>query len=172
MKPLGSPRARGFTYLGLLFIITLLGLTAAMASVVWSTEQRRENERQLVFVGRQFQAAIEHYSRLATGPEPRYPRELNDLLRDPRAVNVRRHLRQVYVDPMTGEREWGLIRLPDGGIVGVHSLSERTPLRQSFAASAASQASDESYRSWRFIAPSAAELVVQAIRPEAEIRSP
>ena len=35
---------------------------------------------------------------------------------------------------MTGGRQWGLIRLPDGGIVGVHSLSSRVPFERTFVA--------------------------------------
>lgn len=160
---------RGFTYLGLLFIISVLGLTAAMASVVWSTVQRRENEKQLEFAGRQFQAAIERYGQRAQGSDVRFPRELEDLLRDPRAVNVQRFLRQVYVDPMTGERQWGLIRLPDGGIAGVHSLSERSPLRSSLSAVAGTPGGDaaETYRDWRFIAPSAQALLTAGPGPAA-----
>ena len=42
-----------------MFIVGVLALTSAMASAVWSTLQRRDNERELVFVGRQFQTAIE-----------------------------------------------------------------------------------------------------------------
>lgn len=150
---------RGFTYLGVLFIISVLGLTAAMASVVWSTVQRRENEKQLVFAGRQFEAAIERYGQRAQGSDLRFPRQLEDLVRDPRAVEVRRFLRQIYVDPMTGERQWGLVRLPDGGIVGVHSLSDRAPMRASLAAHASEGAPAETYRDWAFIAPSAVALL-------------
>jgi type II secretory pathway pseudopilin PulG len=165
---------RGFTYLGVLFIISVLGLTAAMASVVWSTVQRRENEKQLVFAGRQFQAAIELYGQRAQGSDMRFPRELQDLMRDPRAVDVRRFLRQIYVDPMTGENEWGLVRLPDGGIVGVHSLSSRTPLRSGLSAVASVRAGEdaESYRDWRFIAPSAQALLMSAPAEAASASSP
>lgn len=141
----------------MLFIVSLLSMTAAMASVVWSTVQQRENERQLVFVGRQFAAAIDSYRGRATGAEPAYPRELENLLRDDRAVAVRRHLRQIYSDPMTASRQWGLIRRPDGGIVGVYSLSGRTPLRRSVLAPGLSFPLATTYRDWRFIAPSAAE---------------
>jgi type II secretory pathway pseudopilin PulG len=164
---LQSRAERGFTYLGVLFIISVLGLTAAMASVVWSTVQRRENEKQLVFAGRQFQAAIERYGQRAQGSDARFPRELEDLLRDPRAVNVQRFLRQVYVDPMTGERQWGLIRLPNGGIVGVHSLSTRAPLRSSLSAVAGTRGGEvaESYRDWRFVAPSAEALLMSGLAP-------
>lgn len=142
-----AARAGGFAYLGLMFLVSLLGLTAAMASVVWSTAQRRENERQLVFAGEQFAAAIE---RRHARPESAgaYPRRLEDMLGD----TLHRELRQVYADPMTGRREWGLLRDASGGIFGVFSLSEEVPLQQTRFIGA------RSYRDWRFIAPSAGEL--------------
>lgn len=149
-----APR-RGFTYLGVLFILVVLSLTAAMASVVWSTVQQRENERQLVFVGLQFRSAIDHYQQRAKGSAQKYPRRLEDLLRDPRAPNVQRDLRQIYPDPITGEPRWGLLRLPDGGIIGVHSLSERKPLQRSLLAQGLVFPRAASYRDWRFVAPSA-----------------
>lgn len=154
-----AARSRGFTYLGVLFLISVLAMTAAMAGVVWSTVQRRENERELVFVGHQFQAAIERYRQRSTGAGALYPIRLEDLVRDTRAIQVQRHLRQLYPDPMTGGSQWGLIRLPDGGIVGVHSTSEREPLRRSFSGAQAQLSGAMSYRDWRFIAPSALALM-------------
>lgn len=153
-------RHAGFTYLGVMFLVMLLALTAAMASVVWSTEQRRENERQLVFVGLQFQAAIERYRQRSKDGEAAYPRRLEDLVRDARALNVVRHLRQVFPDPLTGSTRWGLVRLPDGGIVGVYSLSDRAPLQRGSLAQGLSFPDAKSYRDWRFIAPSATELLI------------
>jgi len=143
--------ARGYTYLGLMFIVALLALTTAMASVVWSTVQRRENERQLLFAGEQFAAAIE---RRHARPESAgaYPKRLEDMLGD----TLHRELRQVYPDPMTGRREWGLVRDVAGGIVGVFSLSGDAPLQQKRFTGA------RSYRDWRFIAPSAGELASAA----------
>jgi len=143
-----------------MFLVMLLALTAAMASVVWSTEQRRENERQLVFVGLQFQAAIERYRQRSKEGDVPYPRRLEYLVRDARAVNVVRHLRQVFPDPITGSARWGLIRLPDGGIVGVYSLSDRAPLQRASLGQGLSFPDAKSYRDWRFIAPSATELLI------------
>jgi hypothetical protein len=40
-----------------------------------------------------------------------------------------RHLRRIFVDPMTRRAEWGLLRQPDGGIRGVYSLSTGRPFR-------------------------------------------
>ena len=154
--------SRGFTYLGVLFLVLLLGMTAAMASAVWSTVQRRENERQLVFVGRQFQAAIEHFQKRSPDGQAPYPRQLVDLLRDARAVQVLRHLRQIYPDPITGTTQWGLIRLPNGGIVGVYSLSQGEPLQRVSLGRGLSFPGAKTYQEWRFIAPSAADLLAPA----------
>jgi type II secretory pathway pseudopilin PulG len=52
LAALRRKRGRGFTYLGLMFFIALMAMAAAMASAVWSTTQRRDNKRELVF-GRQ-----------------------------------------------------------------------------------------------------------------------
>lgn len=153
-------RAAGFTYLGVLFLVALLALTAGMASAVWATAQQREHERQLAFAGRQIQQAIERYRLQAQGADARFPLELRHLLRDPRVPGVRRFLRQVYVDPMTGQAEWGLVRLVDGSIVGVHSLSSRKPIGG--PPDLAGISGGETYREWRFVAPSALPLLAPA----------
>ena len=153
---------RGFTYLGVMFIVSLLAMTAAMASVVWSTVQQRENERELVFAGRQYQAAIERFQQHSKTPAQRFPRQLADLLRDAREPALRRDLRRLYPDPMTGRMQWGLIRLPDGGIVGVHSLSDRRPLQRAQLSPGLAFPKAVSYRDWRFLAPSGAEALAMA----------
>lgn len=179
-----ASRPRGFTYLGVLFIVGLLAITAAAASVVWAAAQQRDNEVELVFVGRQFVAAIERYraaSRpLAADPSggspagssvsPRanpaalYPRSLEALLRDDRAITPQHHLRRIYLDPMTGNAQWGLIRLPGGGIVGVHSLSARQPFPRKFVVAGFAPPLPPAqgvltYGDWRFLAPSAEALL-------------
>lgn len=152
-------RARGFTYLGVLFLVSLLAMTAVAASAVWRIAKQRDDERELVFIGRQFAAAIEHYRAHSTDPTLTYPRQLEDLLRDDRGITPRRHLRRVYVDPMTGDVHWGLIRLPDGGIVGVHSLSDRRPYPRTFVVAGFTPPVSTSYRGWQFVASSAVELL-------------
>ena len=144
-----------------MFIVAGRAATAAMASVLWSTAQRRENERQLLFAGDQFIAAIERHRRR---PEAagRYPRKLEDLLGDA----LRRDLRQIYVDPMSGAREWGLVQTAAGGIVGVHSLSNAVPIGQTRFPGA------KSYREWRFVAPSAGELDAAGASPAGAASAP
>ena len=122
--------AGGFAYLWVLLLVAFVGLGLAVAAEVDATAAQRERERELLSIGRQFSAAIARYheSRLVGGRRE-YPASLDDLLHDPRSPGMLRHLRKVFVDPMTGRPEWGLVRAGDR-IVGVHSLSDRTPIKQ------------------------------------------
>ena len=117
----------GFTYIGLLLAIAILGFFAAGVSEVWHTALKREREAELLFAGDQIRRALTRYAISAPGGE-RYPRRLEDLLRDPRYPLPRRYLRQVYRDPMTADGEWALVKTGDF-ITGVHSLSEDEPLK-------------------------------------------
>lgn len=82
-----------------------------------------------------------------------YPATLDELLQDPRTPGITRHLRQVFVDPMTGKAEWGLVRV-GGRIVGIHSLSERLPIKQAgFEDQDMAFAGKERYRDWVFTYP-------------------
>jgi type II secretory pathway pseudopilin PulG len=116
----------GFTYLGALFLIALMGLALTVVSEMWHTVSRREKEAELLFVGAEFRRAFAQYQ--ASGPG--YPRRLEDLLKDPRFPEVRRHLRKIYRDPITGRAEWGLLKAPGDTIAGVYSLSEDEPLKK------------------------------------------
>jgi type II secretory pathway pseudopilin PulG len=110
---------RGFTYLGLLLAIALMGLGLTGASEVWSTVARRQRVEQLEWVGQQYVQAIGSYYESSPGRVKAYPKTLQDLVEDRRVVFVRRHLRQVYVNPVGGAADWELVRAPDGGIRGV-----------------------------------------------------
>jgi type II secretory pathway pseudopilin PulG len=120
----------GFTYLGLLFAIALMGVTLALTGVVWHTAQQREKERELLFVGEQFRQAIASYYNRSPGAVKQYPKGLDELLKDPRQLTTQRYLRRIYADPVTGKAEWGLVKNRDERIIGVFSLSESEPLKQ------------------------------------------
>jgi type II secretory pathway pseudopilin PulG len=126
-----SARAcQGFTYIGLLFIITLMGLVAALAGSTWRFTAQRDRERELLFVGREYQRAIGcHVKAHAAQPQP-YPTSLAQMLGSPGELTVRRCLRRLYPDPITDSDDWGLVRTPEGGISGVYSRSTLAPLRQ------------------------------------------
>ncbi|ACO79076.1 hypothetical protein AvCA_29070 [Azotobacter vinelandii CA] len=128
--PSGDPvrGQRGFTYLGVLFLVALMGGALAAAGQLWSTASRRDKERDLLWIGDQYAKALRSYYRSASGVA-QYPQSLEELLEDRRQIKRQRHLRRLYADPVTGSREWGLIRSTDGRIAGVYSLSERRPLK-------------------------------------------
>jgi len=148
-------RDRGFTYLGLLFAVAVLGVGLAGTGVVWHTAKQREKERELLFVGNQFRRAIEQYYLATPGALKKYPLQIEDMLRDPRLPSVQRYLRRVYADPLTGRSEWGLVRAPDGGIMGVYSLSDAMPVKVAlFRTADRNFEGKERYSDWKFIARS------------------
>src|SRR3954447_20500484 len=144
-------RCSGFTYLGLLFFVALMGAALVGVAQVWHTQVQRDKEEDLLFVGNQFRRAISLYYERAPGGARQYPRQMEDLLQDPRYPNVQRHLRKLYVDPMTGKPDWGLVKAPDGSIIGVYSLSQDTPLKTAgFKGPDAGFVDAVSYREWKF----------------------
>jgi type II secretory pathway pseudopilin PulG len=119
-------RAGGFTYIGLLALVVLIGLMLAAAGEVAATTAQRERETQLLWVGHEYRAAIGRYwSRRRA-----YPQSLQDLLgAAPDAPVQVRWLRRLYPDPMTNAVDWVLVPAPNGGIMGVTSSSKRAPLK-------------------------------------------
>jgi hypothetical protein len=101
-------------------------------------------------VGQAFRSAIASY--YASGPlAHQLPQALEDLIEDKRVPLPRRHLRRIYLDPMTGHADWQLLRDPDGGIVGVSSSSQQVPIkRDNFAADDAQFKGAECYCEWKF----------------------
>jgi type II secretory pathway pseudopilin PulG len=143
-------RSQGFTYLGLLIAVAVMGIGLALIGDVWSTTVKRERERELLFVGAQFRQAIGRYYEGSPGVK-QFPRTLEDLLQDNRFPVVKRYLRKVYLDPMTGKREWGLLKQGDQ-ILGVYSQSKDKPLKvANFQAADAAFADSNAYSDWRFV---------------------
>ena len=141
---------RGFTYLGMLVIVALLGFGLAAFGELYSHAAQREKERELLFIGNQFRDAIASYYNKSPGAKV-YPKKLEDLVEDKRFPMPQRHLRRVYRDPMTGTPEWALVEAPGGGFMGVHSLSEETPIKSGgFSAKDADFAEVENYTKWMF----------------------
>lgn len=141
---------RGFTYLGVMFLVFFIGIGLSKAGTAWRTEVQREKERELLFVGEQFRQAIASYYENAPAGAKQYPPSLEALLHDPRFPQARRHLRRIYPDPVTGSAEWGLVK-EKGRIVGVYSKSETRPLRKVFADENRQGFADaETYAGWVF----------------------
>lgn len=142
----------GFTYLMLLFSVAISGAALAAVGTWWSQENQREKEAELLDIGDQFRRAIGHYYERSPGTVKRYPRKLDELAFDTRYLTIQRHLRRVYRDPMTDEARWGLVTAPDGGIMGVHSLSDAVPIKTGgFAPRDAEFAGKKHYSEWKFV---------------------
>lgn len=122
-----SSRQRGFTYIGLLVAVVIMGLMLTVVSRVWSTTEQRERETQLLFIGHAYRVAIASY--VALGHQ--YPPTLQSLLSDERFPVPKHHLRRLYADPMTGQADWRLIMTPSGqGVMGIASSSQGVPIKR------------------------------------------
>jgi type II secretory pathway pseudopilin PulG len=119
---------QGFAYLFLLFALAVLGLLLAAFGQNWTTTTQREREAELLFIGKQFSAALASYHTRSPQGTPTAPATLEELLEDKRFPFPVRHLRQIFRDPMTGERDWE-VKVVDGRIIGVRSHSQKATIR-------------------------------------------
>jgi type II secretory pathway pseudopilin PulG len=141
----------GFTLIAGLLTVAAMGAGLAAIAGFASHAMQREKEAELLFVGNQYREAIGRYYDATPGGGKRYPQKLEHLLEDNRYPMPRRHLRKLYPDPLTGKAEWGLMEAPDGGIMGVHSLSTGTPLKQGeFGNTDRTFNQAPTYGEWRF----------------------
>jgi type II secretory pathway pseudopilin PulG len=145
-------RMGGFTYLAVLVLVAVMGVVLAAAGQVWHTVQQREKERELLFIGQEFRSALDRYATNTPRNGRRAPMRLEELLQDPRVPGVRRYLRKLYLDPITGTAEWGLVKGAGGEIYGVHSLSAAEPLKKNnFARVDRQFESATKYSEWVFM---------------------
>ena len=119
----------GFTYLTILFAIAIAGVVLSETGINWSQDNQREKERDLLFVGNQYRQAITLYYLRTPGAVKHYPAKLEDLLSDDRYNPPQHYLRKLYRDPITNQSQWGLMMAPEGGIMGMHSLSDATAIK-------------------------------------------
>lgn len=151
-KAKGLHAERGFTYIGLLLFIAVMGVVLAATGEVWQVVQKREREQELLFVGDQYRRAINLFYENTPGQGRRYPLSLEELLKDPRHPGTQRYLRKIYTDPITGSMQWGLLKGPGGEIFGVYSLSADEPLKKGgFSRADRSFAGRTKYSEWVFM---------------------
>jgi len=142
----------------LLAAVAILSGLAASAVSTGAAIGRRAAEEELLAIGEDFERALRSYAgrsavsaTASLAPAGSGPRDLEELLRDPRATTVRRHLRRIPVDPLSGQAQWGIVRDPHGVIVGLHSLAPGRPLRRTgFTAAQAHFEEADSYAQWIF----------------------
>lgn len=145
-------RQCGFTYIATLMALAVFGLGLAALGESWSAASHRDKEEELIAIGKAYVRAIGSYYARSPGGVKKYPEKLDDLLEDKRFVGTERHLRRIYRDPFTNAEQWGVVRAPDGGIMGVHSLSVTTPLRkQPLQMANAAMVSGARYADWKFV---------------------
>jgi len=133
--PLGEPRGgqrgerrqRGFAWLLVLVMLALASAAGAAVAQRWSDQASREKERQLLRIGDAYARALADYRASSPGSDKRYPPSLEQLVLDTRFVGIRRHLRSLYPDPLTGRADWELVRDARGGIIGLRSRSSLKP---------------------------------------------
>jgi type II secretory pathway pseudopilin PulG len=137
----------GFTLMGALIAIAVMGAGLAAFGQIASHAAQREKEAELLFRGSQYRQAIEAYFR----KEQKYPRALAELVEDKRYPTPARHLRRLYPDPITGQADWGLMEAPGGGIMGVFSRSEAEPIKTGgFSLANKTFATATRYADWQF----------------------
>ncbi|WP_230427509.1 type II secretion system protein [Collimonas humicola] len=136
-------------------MVAILGIASVASLQIGSLLQRRAAEEELLRIGSAFQNALIAYSNATPPGQSHGPRSLDELLKDPRYPGIRRYLRQLYVDPLTGKSEWGVVESPENSsIIGVFSLSEATPIKiANFESEFADFTGKTSYRDWQFIVP-------------------
>ena len=142
---------RGFTYLVVMIIVAVMGAGLAALGTIYSHTAQRDKETELLFVGEQFRDAIGSYYLKSPGAHV-FPKKLEDLVEDKRFPMPMRHLRRIYVDPMTATSDWGLVEAPGGaGIMGVYSRSEEKPIKTgNFSAKQQAFEDADSYAKWDF----------------------
>jgi type II secretory pathway pseudopilin PulG len=152
----GTANAAGFTYIGLLIAVVILGVALSAVGTVWRTLAQREREQELLFIGREFRAAIAAYAN-ANGAR-QFPQDINDLLEDKRGPEPRHYLRRFYADPMTGAQDWTIIQADSlgfagfTGIVGIASSSNARPLKKDGFLTGEDAFKDAvGYSDWRFV---------------------
>lgn len=143
----------GFTLVWVLAAIAILSVGLAALGPQWADEAQRAREQDLLRVGQLYAQAIARYQALSPGSLKQYPSDLQQLLLDNRFAGTQRHLRKLYPDPLDPSRPWGIIRGPDGGILGVFSQSAAMPLRRTaLDLDGLVLAPATRYDEWKFIA--------------------
>lgn len=119
----------GFAYIALLVAIIIIGISLGAAGKYWSNVMLRDREEELIFRGEQYRQAIDSYASVPGRPKE-FPSSIDDLLKDGRSAAGKRHLRQKYKDPITGE-DFEEIKNPvTKRIIGVRSTSDKESLKQ------------------------------------------
>jgi hypothetical protein len=100
---------RGFALLFVFLMAAIVGLYLYTQLPRVAFESERDKEQLLIDRGEQYKRAIQLYVQA----NKTWPQKIEDL----ENTNDKRYLRQRYVDPMTGTKEWRLIHVNAGGVL-------------------------------------------------------
>lgn len=109
-----SRRERGFLLLGIVTTIVVGSILSGIMVQEWSVIEKRDNEKELLFIQEQYAAAIYRYQK-ATGSLPTEIKQLEETKSETGAF-----IRKLYVDPMTPGatvEDWCLLKLGPSGRV-------------------------------------------------------
>jgi hypothetical protein len=144
---IGKRYNKGFSYVFMLLLISLLSIMQLKYLEVVSIAEKRERENNLIKIGNLYVKALKSYYDNSPGNEKSYPNNLGDLLYDSRFFTTHRYLRKIYPDPL--KAGWGLVKNSKNQIIGVYSLSQEKPIRDFFQGQ---KKSSIVYSEWKFLA--------------------
>lgn len=106
-------RQRGFTYVGVLLGVALIGVGLSVTATVWSKEAERQRTAEAEWVLAQYERALKSYYNAAPGSVKELPATLDELLSDRRHLGVLRHLRKAYTVKCNQQYSAKVIYQPD-----------------------------------------------------------
>ncbi len=155
----------GFSFIGLLIMLFIIGLALAEAGALYSQERKREREKELLKIGDQFRIAIGRYYNESPGLVKQYPPDLQALLKDNRGPQPKRYLRRIPRDPINNSEIWGTVLSGEGGIMGIYSSAAGKPLKTSnFRPIYKSFENKQNYSDWRFTYSNRAPIQAVTVR--------
>lgn len=144
----GKQRQHGSVFMGMLVTVAVVAVMLMETGTLWSSVLQREHELELLARGNEIRRAIGLYYKAGNA----FPKSLEELVLDRRQPTVKRYLRRVYTDPLTGTTEWGVVPGPGDTIMGVFSQAKGTPFKQgNFAVINQSFTGQGSYQGWVFL---------------------
>lgn len=146
--PTGKQHQQGSVFMGMLVTVAVVALMLMEVGTLWSSVLQRERELELLARGNEIRRAIGLY--YAAGNT--FPKSLEDLVLDRRQPTIKRYLRRVYTDPLTGTTDWGVVAGPGETIMGVFSQAEGIPFKQgNFSVINQRFTGQGSYQGWVFL---------------------
>ncbi len=140
----------GVVYVWMLVSLIFLSLGIGYWSSNYAILKQREKEQELLRIGLIYRNAIYQYYKNSPGGVKSFPVKLDDLLKDPRSLEVRRYLRKLEKDPITS-LSFEVVRNTHGEIINVHSVSDKKVIKKKgFPIELNSFEQAKSYRDWLF----------------------